>query len=180
MFTGPTPPAAAQRQAAGEAVARREAVAAFYARESGRLLARVTDELASGRAVAEDACQTAWLALLGREDVALDASGGAWLRAVALTAGARVARGRDIPAQPVLDHEAGRAVGESEPCERVVELEELAGRRARLLGVSPRQRMLLGLQGLGLSYDEISAVTGNSRRTVQRQLLRGRAALRAR
>ena len=61
-----------------------------------------------------------------------------------------------------------------------LELEELAGRRARLLGVSPRQRMLLGLQGLGLSYDEISAVTGDSRRTVQRQLLRGRAALRAR
>jgi len=180
MFTGPTRPAAAQRQAAGEAVARREAVAAFYARESGRLMARVTAELAGNRALAEDACQTAWLALLGREDVALDASGGAWLHAVALTAGARAARGRDVPAQPVLDHEAGRAAEESEPCERVVELEELAGRRARLLSVAARQRTLLGLQGLGLSYEEISELTGDSYRTVQRQLLRGRAALRAR
>ena len=116
MFTGPTrSAAAAQRQAAGEAAARREAVAAFYARESGRLLARVADELAGGRALAEDACQTAWLALLAREDVALDASGVAWLRAVALTAGARAARGRDIAAQPIVDREAERAAGEGEP-----------------------------------------------------------------
>ena len=179
MFTGPTPPAA-RRQAAGEAVARREAVAAFYARESGRLRVRVAEDLPGGRALAEDACQTAWLALLWRDDVGLDARGLAWLRAVAVTAGARLARGRDLAGQPIVDRYAEQAVGEGDPVDRVLELEELRERRARLVAVSPRQRRLLALQGLGFSYEEISVLTGDSWRTVQRQLLRGRAALRAR
>jgi len=180
MFTGPTRPAAAQRQAAGEAVARREAVAAFYARESGRLRARVAEDLAGGWALAEDACQTAWLALLGRDDVALDARGLAWVRTVAVTAGARLARGRDLAGQPIVDRYAEQAAGEGDLVDRVLELEELRECRARLVAVSSRQRRLLALQGLGFSYEEISVLTGDSWRTVQRQLLRGRAALRAR
>ena len=48
--------------------------------------------------MAEDACQTAWVALLRREDVPLDARGLAWMRIVARTAGYRAARGRDTPA----------------------------------------------------------------------------------
>ena len=55
MFTGPTPSAAPPRRAAGAGAGRREAIAALYARESGRLLARVAEELAGGRALAEDA-----------------------------------------------------------------------------------------------------------------------------
>lgn len=178
MFTDPTRSAAVPRRAAGEGAGRREAISALYARESGRLLARVADELGGDGAVAEDACQTAWLALLARDDVALDARGVAWLRAVALTAGARAARGRDVAAQPIVDRQANRAAGEAEPGDRVVELEELRARRARLRGVPARQRRLLGLQGLGFSYEEISALTGDSRRTVQRQLLRGHDRLR--
>ena len=178
MFTGPTPSAAPPRRAAGEGAGRREAIAALYACESGRLLARVAEELAGGRALAEDACQTAWLALLAREDVALDARGVAWLHAVALTAGARAARGRDVAAQPIVDRHAERAAGEGELVDRIVELEQLRERRARVMALPARQRRLLALQGLGLSYDEISALTGDSRRTVQRQLLRGRDRLR--
>ena len=178
MFTGPTPSAAPPRRAAGEGAGRREAIAALYARESGRLLARVAEALAGGRALAEDACQTAWLALLAREDVALDARGVAWLRAVALTTGARAARGRDVAAQPIVDRHAERAAGEGEPVDRVVELEQLRELRARVMALPARQRRLLALQGLGFSYDEISVLTGDSRRTVQRQLLRGRDRLR--
>ncbi|MGZ4246590.1 MAG: hypothetical protein ACXVSE_20080 [Solirubrobacteraceae bacterium] len=48
--------------------------------------------------VAEDACQTAWVALLRRDDVPLDARGLAWMRIVARTAGYRAARGREAPA----------------------------------------------------------------------------------
>jgi len=178
MFTGPTRSAEAARQAAGEAAARREAIGALYTRESGRLRARVAEDLAGGRALAEDACQTAWLALLGRDDVALDVHGLAWLRMVAVTAGARLARGRDVAAQPIVDRQAERAAGEGDPVDRVGELEELRERRARLVALSARQRRLLALQGLGFSYEEISALTGDSRRTVQRQLLRGRDQLR--
>jgi hypothetical protein len=99
----------------------------------------------------------------------------AWLRAVALTARARVAQRRDVAAQPVVDRVVGAGGGGERPGQRVVYLEQ----RARLLGLAARQRQLLGLHGLGL-YDGISVLTGASRRTVQRQLLRGRAALRAR
>lgn len=60
----------------------------------------------------------------------------------------------------------------------VVEREALRERRAMLAALSARQRRLLALQGLGFSYEEISALTGDSRRTVERQLQRGRAALR--
>jgi DNA-directed RNA polymerase specialized sigma24 family protein len=177
MFTGPTRSATAPRSAAGEAAARREAIAALYAREGGRLRARVAEDLTGGRALAEDACQTAWLALLGRDDVALDAHGLAWLRTVAVTAGARLARGRDVAAQPIVDRHAEQAAGEGEPDQRAVELEELRERRARFVALPSRQRRLLGLQGLGFSYEEISALTGDSLRTVQRQLLRGRGQL---
>lgn len=104
MFTGPTRSAkAAPQRAVGGQAGRRNAIAALYSRESGRLLAGVAAELAAGRGLAEDACQTAWLALLVRDDVAVDARGVAWLRAVALTAGARAARGRDLAAQPLVD-----------------------------------------------------------------------------
>lgn len=153
-------------------------MAAFYARESGRLLSRVAKDLGEDRTRAEDACQTAWLALLGRQDVALDAHGVAWLRSVALTAGVRAARGRDLAAQPIVDREAERAAGEGDPLQRAIELEELRERRARVIGLTARQRGLLALQGLGFSYEEISALTGDTRRTVQRQLLRGRDRLR--
>jgi len=180
MFTAPTRSAeAAPRRAAEDEPGRRDAIAGVYSRESGRLLAGVAAELAAGRGLAEDACQTAWLALLVRDDVALDARGVAWLRAVALTAGARAAWGRDLAAQPVVDREADRAAGEADPVQRILQLEELGERRTELMALPPRQRGLLALQGLGFSYEETAALTGDSPRTVQRQLLRGRERLRA-
>ena len=133
--------------------------------------------------MAEDACQTAWVALLRREDVPLDARGLAWMRIVARTTGYRTARGRDTPAgsfQATAGHTetgelpepAGEGTG---PLERTIERERYEQRRAQLLSLPARQRQLLGLHGAGLTYEEIAAHTGDSRRTVERQLLRGRA-----
>jgi RNA polymerase sigma factor (sigma-70 family) len=45
--------------------------------------------------------------------------------------------------------------------------------------MSARERRIVGLHAAGLSYTEISNVTGDSERTVERQLLRGRRKLRA-
>jgi DNA-directed RNA polymerase specialized sigma24 family protein len=53
--------------------------------------------------------------------------------------------------------------------------------RAALAAVSelkPRQRQLFARQLAGLSYDEIARATGDSWRTVERQLRRARVALR--
>ena len=41
-----------------------------------------------------------------------------------------------------------------------------------------RQQRILWLHGLGLSYEEIAAYTGDTPRTVERQLLRGRSRVR--
>ncbi len=41
-----------------------------------------------------------------------------------------------------------------------------------------RQRRVLWLKAIGFSYDEISTETGETVRTVQRQLLRARSAVR--
>lgn len=45
--------------------------------------------------------------------------------------------------------------------------------------MTARERRIVGLHAAGLSYTEISNVTGYSERTVERQLLRGRRKLRA-
>jgi Sigma-70, region 4 len=50
--------------------------------------------------------------------------------------------------------------------------------RDALARLRPRQRRLLTMQAAGLRYEEMTAATGNSFRTVDRQLLRARAALR--
>jgi RNA polymerase sigma factor (sigma-70 family) len=59
--------------------------------------------------------------------------------------------------------------------ERTVEL------RTRLAAVQQlpvRQRRMVWMHGLGYGYDEIAARTGDSRRTVERQLLRAKRHLR--
>ena len=175
-----------ERRAAGKATGERRAqIAAFYARQSGRLLQLVRRDLRVDCDVAEDACQTAWVALLRRDEVPLDARGLAWMRIVARTAGYRAARGRETPAGSFQatagDTETGELpepAGERRgPLEQVIERERYEQRRDLLLSLPARQRQLLGLHGAGLTYEEIAERTGDSRRTVERQLLRGRARL---
>jgi DNA-directed RNA polymerase specialized sigma24 family protein len=60
--------------------------------------------------------------------------------------------------------------------------DELVEYRERLdsIGTLPeRQQQMLWLQGIGFSYDDIAATTGCTNRTVERQLLRAKRALRA-
>ena len=60
-------------------------------------------------------------------------------------------------------------------------LAELAEQHAQLEAISTlpgRQQRLVWLQGLGFSYDEMAAQTGDSHRTIERQLLRARQRLR--
>jgi RNA polymerase sigma factor (sigma-70 family) len=177
----------AEQRAAGKATRERRAeIAAFYSRESGRLLRLVRRDLRVDSHTAEDACQTAWVALLRRDDIPLDSRGLAWMRLVARTAGYRAARGRETPAGsfqvPAGQTEAGElpepAAADSGLLERALERERYEQRRAELLSLPVRQRQMLGLHGAGLTYEQIATRMGDSRRTVERQLLRARARLR--
>ena len=112
----------------------------------------------------QDACQTAWTALLRREDVPLDNDGFSWLCKVARTTGRRTAISREIPAggflpssndrdQPVeLPEPPGHA---PDPADRVVERERYRERREQLAQLTPRERQF-ALQAIGLSCDEIA------------------------
>jgi DNA-directed RNA polymerase specialized sigma24 family protein len=59
------------------------------------------------------------------------------------------------------------------------EIVELRARLAEIRSLPERQQRLVWLQGLGFSYTEIAGQTGDSRRTVERQLMRAKRALRS-
>lgn len=125
------------------------------------------------------------MALLSDERIPLDHRGLAWLRKVARTAGRRAARERECPAGS-LSHGGGEGDWELEepsgalrgPLGRVLDREAQEQAWDRLRGLTARERRLLGLQAFGFSYEEIAGLTGDSLRTVERQVLRGRAKLR--
>jgi RNA polymerase sigma factor (sigma-70 family) len=180
MFTAPH----ASAQSPTTQPDRYAAVARFYCEHAAELVRLVAQDLGD-RVRAEDGCQAAWTALLSDAQIPLDRRGIAWLRTVARRAGHRAARERECPAGPL----TGGGEGEwelAEPCgalrgplTRVLddETREEAWRRLRTL--TARERRLVGLQALGLSYGEIAALTGDSLRTVERQVLRARRKLRS-
>ena len=152
-----------------------EEVGTLYAAHAVRVRRLVRLGVTAPDAVIDDACQVAWMRLVVhrariRRETALR-----WLVRVATNEARRQARrgGRDLSLEQLAE-DRGESV-------RAPELmDELAERRARLAGIAAlpeRQRRLVWLQGLGFSYAEMSGETGESRRTVERQLTRARGAL---
>jgi len=128
--------------------------------------------------VIEDACQSAWRSLIGhwgrvRREAALT-----WLAAAAVHEAYKLVRRdrRELSLEELLDDggDAGLGTGASG-------LEELLQRRARLEAIAAlprRQQRVVWLQGAGFSYLEMAERTGDSRRTIERQLLRAKRSLR--
>jgi len=123
--------------------------------------------------VLDDACSNAWLILLRsqprRETVF------AWLRTVAIHEAIRLAARecRDRSMDEIDWSELASPVS-------VEALAEFYDELARLeRDVTSRQLRLVLLQAAGYRYDEIAAITGDSVRTVDRQLRRARRRLRA-
>ena len=135
-------------------------------------------------ALIEDACQIAWCRLLIHRARLRPESARAWLVRVAvheaLRSIRRDARMRSLEELRERDgrHDDGRVDHGAVPAPDLIE--ELVEQRARLdsvRGLPDRQRRLLWLQGLGLSYREMAGETGMTRRTVERQLMRARSSL---
>jgi RNA polymerase sigma factor (sigma-70 family) len=128
--------------------------------------------------VLDEACQAAWGSLLLQAPEL--AAGGelGWLSTTATRAALRLLRRerftepQEEPPAPVRldDHRA-----EPDP-HRSLELRE---RLAEVRRLPVRQQRMVMLQGFGYEYDEIAAATGDSRRTVMRQLTRARQRLTA-
>jgi DNA-directed RNA polymerase specialized sigma24 family protein len=129
--------------------------------------------------VIEDACSAAWAILLRRQPDRGPTLLG-WLIVVATREGYRMAGERS--AHVALEDEGPGSNAPSphhDPATALLAKAELAELADRL---TPRQRRFVGLQAGGYNYEEIAALTGATRRTVDRQLRKAalrRKALRA-
>jgi DNA-directed RNA polymerase specialized sigma24 family protein len=125
--------------------------------------------------VLDDACQAAWEALL-RKDVSLSEEHVlGWLattaRREALVMLARVQS--EQPLDDALDTTVSPASWAGDPQRIAVQREHLA----RVGELPRRQQRLVWMRGLGFGYEEISETTGDSFRTIDRQLTGARRRL---
>lgn len=152
---------------------------ALYADHAERVRRLVRSDVRAPAPVIDDACQTAWSRLVRhRADVGADRAV-PWLVTTAVREVFRDTRraNRDVSLEELLDE-----VGELQLPRVMPAADEVVARRARLDSVAEvlpdRQRRLVWLQALGWSYLEMAQQTGDTPRTVERQLLRARRALR--
>jgi RNA polymerase sigma factor (sigma-70 family) len=134
-------------------------VGELYGSLAGRLQQIVRLDVRAPDAVIEDACQVAWFRLLHHSHRVHRETVLAWLATTAAREALRLLRRDGRPGTP---HEL------IERRERLHEVERLP----------ERQQRVVWLHALGLSYAEIALHEGCTRRTVDRQLLRARHALR--
>lgn len=137
-------------------------------------LVRVVRRCVGGSdALVEDACSFAWTQLLCHQPERRPELFG-WLCTVAIHEAYRLS-GRERRDER-LDVHVGVALSRAELVEDLrASLEcqiEARAALARVAELCPRQRELFALQVAGLSYSEIAAATGDSVRTVDRQLRR--------
>lgn len=153
-------------------------VSELYSDLQPRLVRILAGNLQPPSWVIDEACQTAWSSLLEHRDTVVSGGELGWLVTTATRAALRllrcerVAESRVEPPAP-LRLDDFRAP-QPEPDQRL-ELRERLGEVRRL---PVRQQRVVMLHGFGYEYDEIAAVTGETRRTVARQLARARQQLR--
>ncbi len=164
-------------------------VAQLYAEEAIIVRRLVRREVVASPALIEDACQVAWTRLLIHRARVRRDSARAWLVRVAVHDALRCLerdrRLRSLEATLDLDVCELRGGGDAGSPATVLRpappsLQDIAEARDRLDAIRSlpvRQRRLLWLQGLGLSYREMAGATGMTRRTVERQLMRARSSL---
>jgi RNA polymerase sigma factor (sigma-70 family) len=154
-------------------------VGELYVELARRLEQIVRREVRASAPLIEDACQFAWWRLVVHAHRVQRKAALSWLAKTAVHEALKLIRReeRDLSLDARLEGGgdaglSGRSPGPDEVTEPRAELE--------LLCVLPvRQRMVLVLQAAGFSYEETAASLGMSRRTVERQIMRGRQELRA-
>jgi RNA polymerase sigma-70 factor (ECF subfamily) len=151
----------------------------LYVELARRLEQIVRREVRASALLIEDACQFAWWRLVVHAHRVERRAALPWLAKTAIREARKLIRReeRDVSLDAQLDGagEAGipsRWPGPDQLAEQSAQLELL-----RALPV--RQRMVLVLHAAGFSYEETAASLGMSRRTVERQIMRGRHKVRA-
>jgi len=153
-------------------------VGALYSSLAGRLERIVRLDVRASDAVIEDACQIAWSRLLRHRDRVRRDAALSWLATTAVREAFKLIRceHRELSLDDTLERAGDAALGIAAPGP-----EELSERSAMLDSVRQlpeRQQRMLWLHVLGLSYAEIALHEGCTMRTVERQLLRAKRAVR--
>lgn len=154
--------------------------AELYRRHHRDLVRSVARSVNASRELIEDACQTAWLILLCHQPKRDRVFG--WLRTVAIREAYRLSgvECRDARLDAPVSFDAAvferDRVADSHAC--LDQRLEARVALARVAELPARQRHMFGLQIAGLSYAETAAVTGDSVRTVERQLRRAHSRVR--
>ena len=153
------------------------ATAALFSRYDRKLRDRVSAVVNTSQANIEDACMFAWVQLLRHEIDEIDAAY-SWLTTVAIREAVKLDRAeRRTRSLPVNDN--GAVIEPIDPRDELAARDMLdhAAAVIQQAGLTSRQLEMIALQAWGLNYEQIAARTGNSRRTVERQILRARAKL---
>lgn len=150
-------------------------VSALYRELQPQLVRILAGNLQAPEWVIDDACQTAWGLLIEHRDAVIPGGELGWLATTATRAALRLLR-RDRLAQryEALPAPVTLAAFRAPAPEHQLEVRE---RLAEIRRLPVRQQRLVMLHGFGYEYDEIAAVTGETRRTVARQLTRARQRL---
>jgi RNA polymerase sigma factor (sigma-70 family) len=124
--------------------------------------------------VIEDACQTAWSRLLRHRDRVQRESVMSWLLRTAVREAFKLSRRdrRELPLEAMTEETIPRT--QASPAHLI----ECRERLAELGRLPERQQRAVWLHAFGLNYDEIAIYEGCTVRTVERQLLRARQAIR--
>ena len=152
-------------------------VEALYECSAGLVQGHVRSGVSAPEVVIEDACQVAWTRLLDhghrvRRDHAV-----AWLVTTAVHEAFKLTRrsARELSLERMDEIGDLHARQTARAADEVVE----SRLRLELLDALPeRQQRLLWLQGVGFDYREMASRTGDTERTVERQLAKARGRLR--
>ena len=151
--------------------------AALFSRYDRKLRDRVNAVVNTSQANIEDACMFAWVQLLRHEIDEIDAAYG-WLTTVAIREAVKLDRA-DRRTRPLPIDDNGAVIEPIDPRDELAARDILDHAAAVIhqAGLTSRQLEMIALQAWGLNYEEIAARTGDSRRTVGRQIMRARAKL---
>jgi RNA polymerase sigma factor (sigma-70 family) len=153
-------------------------LAELYTKLSKRLERIVRRDVRAPDPVIEDACQFAWATLVSHRDRVRRATTLPWLVKTAQHEAFKLIRrdGRDHSLDATLEQGGGGTLRVTAP--NPEELAVAHERLGQLQRLPARQQRLMWLQGFGLSYAEMARHTGDTTRTVERQLMRAKQAVR--
>ncbi len=150
--------------------------AEIYRTFSPRVLALVRSQVRTSTENIEDACHFAWAAFLRRSEEVERAAALSWVATTAIHEAYKLIhkQQRVSSLDQALETDAvPSTLHASAPADRAEQRERLDLIRQ----LPDRQRRIVLLQAAGLSHEEIAQATGDTKRTIQRQLYRARNTL---